>query len=115
MNEARQPYQVTVQTSGGVANQSSYQMPPQQAPIAITNNDNQNVHGPNDVAIINQITNPAPNAYNPNNTMISSATKFPGIEEVISRISPPTYNEAVNNDRINFDLYKRTPSTGPTS
>lgn len=115
MNEARQPYPVTVQSSGGVANQTSYQTPPQQAPITNTNINSQNFQDPNGTAIINQITSPAPDAYNPNNTMISSAIKFPGIEEVMSRISPPTYNEAVNNDRINFDLYKRTPSTGPTS
>lgn len=49
-----------------------------------------------------------------NLTLSYEKPPIPMTDEMDSEVSPPTYNEALNLDRINFDSYKKSPSFDPT-
>lgn len=127
---AHQPYQVPVYTNGGMMRQNNFQpqpqqattqsesvtMPTQQNPISNSQVNRPSLYPQIDRSVAQQpIINPAPVAEN-TGSAISISSKVPRLEILETEVSPPSYLDAtVNNDRINFDLYKKSPSFDPTA
>lgn len=124
-----QPFQVPLHTNGGMVRQNNFQPQPQQAttqsdsasmptqqPPMINSQVNRQPMYPQINRSVEQqpIINPAPVAENTVSVDLISS-KAPRLEILETEVCPPSYLEAVNHDRINFDLYKKSPSFDPTT
>lgn len=114
-----------VHTNGGMVHQNNFQPQPQQAttqsesvliptqqpPIPNTPVNRQLLYPQINAPVVQQpVINPTPE-----NTDSLVSSKAPRLEVLESEVSPPSYIEAVNNDRIDFNLYKKSPSFDPTA